>query len=86
MSDFDALDSSQHPPDDAVAQAAQEKAGRGGYPAPGYPDAMQGGPEEPHLLDYVRVLYKRRWVAGTAFTVVFLLVTRRTRTSCRSRK
>src|SRR5258708_37194388 len=25
---------------------------------------------EVHLLDYVRVLYKRRWLAGTAFVIV----------------
>src|SRR4249919_755935 len=28
--------------------------------------------DEPHLLDYVRVLYKRRWVAGTTFLVILL--------------
>jgi polysaccharide biosynthesis transport protein len=28
-----------------------------------------------HLLDYVKVLYKRRWTAGTAFLLVFLGVT-----------
>jgi capsular exopolysaccharide synthesis family protein len=76
MPEFDALDTSQVPPDDPVAKAAHEGAGRRGYGYPGYGDAMQaGGGEEPHLLDYVRVLYKRRWIAGTAFTVVFLLVT-----------
>ena len=43
---------------------------------PAYADAsVTGGSGEPHLLDYVRVLYKRRWIAGTAFTVVMLLVT-----------
>ncbi|HEX5475286.1 MAG TPA: polysaccharide biosynthesis tyrosine autokinase [Vicinamibacterales bacterium] len=30
--------------------------------------------EEPHLLDYVRVLYKRRWTAATAFLLVFVSV------------
>ncbi len=28
--------------------------------------------DEPHLLDYVRVLYKRRWIAGSAFLVILL--------------
>jgi capsular exopolysaccharide synthesis family protein len=28
--------------------------------------------EEPHLLDYVRVLYKRRWIAGTACLGILL--------------
>src|ERR1700730_7629311 len=29
---------------------------------------------EIHLVDYVKVLYKRRWVALTAFTIVVLSV------------
>jgi capsular exopolysaccharide synthesis family protein len=71
---FDDLDQPRIHPDDAVANAARAGNGRPGDP--GYPDAMQqAAGEEPHLLDYVRVLHKRRWVAGTAFTVVFLLVT-----------
>jgi capsular exopolysaccharide synthesis family protein len=38
--------------------------------------AAVGPPQEPpvgrevHLLDYVRILYKRRWLAGTAFLIV----------------
>src|SRR5207237_9817723 len=61
-------------PEDAVLRAPGEAAG-GGYAS--YPDIVGGSGEggEPHLLDYVRVLYKRRWIAGTAFTVVMLLVT-----------
>ncbi len=31
--------------------------------------------EEPHLLDYVKVLVKRRWTAATAFLLVFVSVT-----------
>ena len=31
--------------------------------------------EEVHLLDYIRVLCKRRWTMGTAFTVVVLAAT-----------
>ncbi len=30
--------------------------------------------QDAHLLDYIRVLYKRRWTAMTAFAVVFLAV------------
>lgn len=59
-------------PEDAVLRAAGSGPGYGGplsYPEP----VGQSG--EPHLLDYVRVLYKRRWIAGTAFTIVMLLVT-----------
>jgi capsular exopolysaccharide synthesis family protein len=58
-----------------------DPAAQTGRPAPygygGYGNAVMqaGGEGEPHLLDYVRVLYKRRWLASTAFTVVFLLVT-----------
>src|ERR1700681_3819781 len=33
------------------------------------------GDAEVHLLDYVKVLYKRRWTAITAFLIVFLTVT-----------
>ena len=32
------------------------------------------GDTEVHLLDYVKVLYKRRWTAATAFLVVFVSV------------
>ena len=58
--------------EDAVLTAASDLPAGPGYPAGG---AALGTPGEPHLLDYARVLYKRRWVAGTAFTIVFLLVT-----------
>jgi polysaccharide biosynthesis transport protein len=34
-----------------------------------------GGVEEPHLLDYVKVIYKRRWLVTTVFTVILLAVT-----------
>jgi len=30
---------------------------------------------EGHILDYVKVLYKRRWTAGTAFLIVLAIVT-----------
>jgi len=58
--------------EEAVFRAASDTPGRQGYP--GYPDTAHGGAEA-HLLDYVRVLYKRRWIAASAFTVVALLVT-----------
>src|SRR5262245_1914967 len=58
--------------EDAVLRAVGEPS-RGGYPS--YPEPMGNGDGSPHLLDYVRVLYKRRWIAGTAFTIVMLLVT-----------
>jgi len=39
---------------------------------PGYPADYAG--QQPgsstHLLDYVRILYRRRWLAGTAFVLV----------------
>jgi capsular exopolysaccharide synthesis family protein len=38
-------------------------------PAP-LPLQAQPSVERPHLFDYIRVLYKRRWVATTAFVVV----------------
>ena len=33
------------------------------------------GSDEGHLLDYLRVLHKRRWTAGTAFLIVLASVT-----------
>ena len=39
------------------------------------PTSDAGFGDEVHLLDYVRVLYKRRWMAATIFLVVILSVT-----------
>ena len=38
-------------------------------------DARQVDDHEVHLLDYVRVLYKRRWLVATTFLIVVLSVT-----------
>jgi succinoglycan biosynthesis transport protein ExoP len=60
--------------DDTVLAAAPDVPVRAGYP--GYPargPVPPGG--EAHLLDYVRVVYKRRWLASTAFGIVCLFVT-----------
>lgn len=43
-------------------------------PPPGYGDANLLPASEAHLMDYVRVLYRRRWIAITAFLVVFVSV------------
>jgi capsular exopolysaccharide synthesis family protein len=43
-------------------------SGYGGHFAPGV------GDDEVHLVDYVRTVYKHRWVAVTAASVIFLLV------------
>jgi capsular exopolysaccharide synthesis family protein len=60
--------------EDAALRAAGDAPMKGGYPS--YPGGLGNSVTgEPHLLDYVRVLYKRRWIVGTAFTVVMLLVT-----------
>ncbi len=60
-------------PEDAVLRADGPPP-TGGYPS--YPETGGSGANgEPHLLDYVRVLYKRRWIAGTAFLLVTMLVT-----------
>jgi len=45
----------------------------GGYGA-GY-GAGYGSTDEVHLVDYLRVLHKRRWTAVSAFLIVFLTVT-----------
>ena len=44
------------------------------YSTPYGYDPQDYGGQGFHLLDYVRVLYKRRWTATTAFAVVFLSV------------
>jgi succinoglycan biosynthesis transport protein ExoP len=58
---------SEPPPADADAASP-------GYGGAGYPTSALEG-EGPHLLDYVRVLYRRRYVAMTAFILVVVLVT-----------
>jgi polysaccharide biosynthesis transport protein len=47
----------------------------------GYGSAGTGSAGDVHLLDYVRILHKRRWTAGTAFLLVFGSVTIYTFTS-----
>ena len=43
---------------------------RHGSPAPS--STGDGTPREPHLLDHVRVLHKRRWIAIPVFLIVFV--------------
>src|SRR5205807_2445557 len=66
-SGFDGIDAGAAPPISAAGPN-----GRG--PTYGYGSNVIGDGEV-HLLDYVKVLYKRRWTAITAFLVVFLSVT-----------
>ena len=56
---------------DPAAGGGQRRYSVYGYDAQGYEGGGQGSH---HLLDYLRVLYKRRWTAATAFAVVFLSV------------
>src|SRR4029077_9940224 len=44
-------------------------------PGYGYGSNLLGDAEDVHLLDYIRVLYKRRWNAVTGCLVVFVSVT-----------
>ncbi len=70
MSDTKPVDS--QPPAPAPEQPQKSRAGYGyGY---GYGYGAAVAAPEVHLLDYVRVLYKRRWTAITAFVVIFLTV------------
>src|SRR5438132_9934804 len=64
---LDGIDAGAAPPISAATPN-----GRG--PTYGYGSNVIGDGEV-HLLDYVKVLYKRRWTAITAFLVVFLSVT-----------
>jgi capsular exopolysaccharide synthesis family protein len=57
--------------DAPAAAPAQPLPGYGGYGA-GYGQTLADGG---HLLDYVKVLHKRRWTAITAFLLVFGSVT-----------
>ena len=54
-------------PEPPTSQSSPESRPTNGYSAvdPG----MHEGPDA-HLMDYVRVLYKRRWTAVTAFALV----------------
>src|SRR5262245_40156266 len=36
------------------------------------PPVVKGGVDDRHLLDYVKVLYMRRWTAATVFLVIFM--------------
>ena len=76
MSDLFDLDK---PPDPQPIQAVEGPGAGGrrrqnsiayGY----YPQDDSADEQGFHLLDYVRILYKRRWVAVTAFAIVFLSV------------
>lgn len=64
--------------DTRFADPAQQPSGRsapagyGGYGA-GYDQAVSG--DDVHLVDYLRVVHKRRWTAITAFLIVFGWVT-----------
>jgi polysaccharide biosynthesis transport protein len=57
------------PPMRDEPRPASPEQGRGGYG-----DANLLPASEVHLMDYVRVLYKRRWIAITAFLVVVVSV------------
>src|SRR5262245_37561568 len=62
-----------HTPSERAAEVGRNSVRQdsSGY---GYGCSLLGEPET-HLLDYVRVLYKRRWTAVTAFLTVFVAVT-----------
>jgi exopolysaccharide transport family protein len=59
----------QGDPQPTLRLAPGERSAQGNQPAQG--DAADGG----HLLDYLRVLHKRRWTATTAFLLVLVSVT-----------
>jgi capsular exopolysaccharide synthesis family protein len=59
--------------DDGLRSADSDDAAPG-YPVTAYSSATPMS-DSAHLLDYVRVLYRRRYVAMTAFIVVVVLVT-----------
>lgn len=62
--DLNHLDAEPDPRIRPDAAPAPERRGERSY------DSMPSGEREVHLLDYVRVLYKRRWLAATVFLLV----------------
>lgn len=66
---------SDQPPRESQRESwMTEESPRLPLPSDAYgPDIL--GSDEVHLMDYVRVLYRRRWTALTAFLIVVLLVT-----------
>src|SRR5687767_2198165 len=72
MSDQLMLDSTPDPQREPRLRASSE--GRRASTSYGPKDDVIGG-QEVHLLDYVKVLYKRRWTAITAFVLVVGSVT-----------
>ena len=78
MSDSELESSSRQPEESNSGQEQRPVDARpdhrgNGYGYGGYDEPFTG--DDVHLLDYVRTLYRRRWVALTAFLVVFLSVT-----------
>jgi capsular exopolysaccharide synthesis family protein len=66
--------SNRTPKADGEPPQAGSEDGAPGYPVTTYASTAPSG-DSAHLLDYVRVLYRRRYVAMTAFILVVVLVT-----------
>ena len=71
-----AAEAAEHLHDSAIPfPAGHEPIAQPAGPAPGYGYGSNVlGDTDVHLSDYVKVLYKRRWTAITAFLLVFLSV------------
>ncbi len=77
MSDQTPLDPTRidhAPPENGTAGSGGHNGRHAAPPGYGYGSNVLGDTDI-HLLDYVRVLYKRRWTAVTAFLAVFVSVT-----------
>lgn len=72
--DRERLDLGEEFPQGIVAAPLDSGVGPATRPGYGYGSNVLGDADV-HLLDYVRVLYKRRWTATTAFLALFLTVT-----------
>ena len=60
----------------AHADRSQPRKTAAPAPAAAYPAPQQvAAPADTHLMDYIKVLYKRRWSAATAFLLVVIGVT-----------
>jgi succinoglycan biosynthesis transport protein ExoP len=65
----------QQPGTPGVLRLASSGAAAPAAPPPPPPLAFETRPDGGHLLDYLRILHKRRWTAGTAFLIVLASVT-----------
>ena len=71
----------QAPPKDSAVQPGPNPPGAYGPQATYRGYGSPGDDGETHLVDYLRTIYKHRWAAITAFTLIFVYMAIRTFTA-----